>query len=222
MVTGTVNALWFNYKDPLLGLACRAAFPLFCYATAVAVLREAPVLPSRYIRRMLLLAVLAQPFYWFAMGGSVGNAVFTLALGGIFASFSENVQPWKMYLLYAIVLTAMLPDIPIQFGLAGAMLPSAILMAMRGEKPAFLFLLALLFTVGAGDVWGYLIYHNASYKTLTGFLLNGGSGIVLSGLVILIASLLRQRGRWLPRYLLHMLYPAHLALLKLFIPAIFR
>lgn len=245
MIIDHINTIWLHQSVMLMELVGRGTFPLFCYAMAVAVLKvkDGP-LPHdkkkkairRYLLRLFILAVVSQPFYFFAVGDNNVNVIFTLAVGVVFAALSFRVKLWQMYALYVLALVSMLWDLPVEFGLAGMMLPSAIMLVQRGNKSAWLFLILLLFFINAGGFLGGLRAH-AGAAVWAYVALNGLCAIILPWLVVDMARRLPQpsrsdsdknsdagtaSGRFLPKYALYVFYPAHLAILKLLGMAFFK
>ncbi len=223
MVIDHINAIWLHHGEMLMGLVGRGTFPLFCYAVAAAVLKvknsslppeERKKSVRRYLIRLLVLALAAQPFYFFALGGNTVNVIFTLALGIVFAALSFRARLWQMYALYTAALFSMLWTLPLEFGLAGVMLPSAIVLVQRGYRSAWPFLILLLLFINAGGALEGLEAH-VSPLVWAYVALNGLFSSVLPWLVLDTANRLQQRGRFLPKYALHVFYPAHLAILKL-------
>lgn len=203
MLCDHLNALWFHLSQPWMLLVGRATYPLFAYAVACALLRADAARAARYIVRLLVLAALVQPVYQLCADWPTANVIFTLAAGAAFAAVAERARPWHMYLLFAAGALSMffLPN-RLEFGLAGALLPAAILLALRGEKFSGLFLLLLLFALNP-------------LRHLVGLPLLGLAAAGLPLLVLGIARDLPQDGRWLPKYALHVFYPGHIFLLWL-------
>src|SRR3989338_5224412 len=82
MVVENMNVIWFDETFFPLHLLGRAAFPLFCYAVAVAVMKkEGAGGAGRYVIKLLILGALVQPFYQPALGAGTCNVIFTLAAG---------------------------------------------------------------------------------------------------------------------------------------------
>ena len=223
MVTDHVRTIWWHHSGMLTELIGRGAFPLFCYAVAVAVLKigenplslaEKKKKVGQYLIRLFILALVSQPFYFFAVGGNTANVIFTLTLGVVFAALSFRAKLWQMYLLYVITLVSMLWLLSLEFGLAGVMLPSAIVLVLRGYRNAWPFLILLLFFMNDGGILDGLRRH-ADPAAWLAVALNGVSSIVLPWLTLDLARYISQRGRLLPKYALHVFYPAHLAILKL-------
>lgn len=228
MVIDHIDVIWRYDTIPLMGLIGRGTFPLFCYAVAVAVLRieggsQAPVEKKKkyktYLRRLLILALVSQPVYYFAFASNTANVLFTLAAGVVMAALSYRLRLWQVYLVYSIALVSMLWILPVEFGLSGVMVPSAIILVLRGQKGASLFLALLLIFMNAGGFLHGLQHH---INPLTWYLeaLSGVFAIVLPWMVLDMARGMKQTGRFLPKYALYIFYPVHLALLKLLVPFI--
>lgn len=214
MVIDHINLLWFDHAVLPMFLIGRGTFPLFCYAVAVAVMKAGPAGPRRYAGRLLLAAVVAQPFYYFSVGGGMANVIFTLAAGSLLAGLSGRLRPWQMYAIYSIALASMMWKLPLEFGLAGVALPSALLLALRGQKSVYPFLLLLLFFVNMGGFLEALIQGPVLSFAAT-FIIVGLAAAFLPLMVLDAARYMKQAGRLLPKYALHVFYPGHLVLLKI-------
>ncbi len=221
MVIDHINLIWFDHEFFPMLLIGRATFPLFCYAVAAAMLRVKAGFPRRYMVRMLFLAIVTQPLYQFAANDVAGNVIFTLAVGGLLAAFTSRLKLWQMYILYTGAIISMLWLIPLEFGLAGVMLPSAIVLAQRGHKGVYPFLLLLMLSINAGGILDWLENSVSSVNWLS-YVLVCLSGIFLPLMVLDIARHLPQTGRLLPKYALHVFYPAHLVILKIIAMAFFK
>ncbi|MBU6474357.1 MAG: hypothetical protein KGQ70_00190 [Alphaproteobacteria bacterium] len=219
MVIDHIDAIWFHHALGIMMYLGRATFPLFCYAVAMAVIKAHALPPEetkkairRYLVRLLVLALVTQPFYLFALRENIANVIFTLAGGIFFADLSTRARPWQMYLIYAAAILSMLWVLPIEFGLAGVVLPAAFLQALRGNKGAWPFLIVLLLVANAGGIFDVrhanpLIW---AYIGATGLF-----SIVLPWLVLDAARHMRQGKRFLPKYALHVFYPGHMVALRL-------
>jgi hypothetical protein len=213
MVIDHMNAIWFGAAFFPVYLLGRAAFPLFCYAVAVAVMKKDPGGAARYAAKLLVLGALVQPFYQLALGAETGNVVFTLAAGAAIAAFSSRARSWQIYALYVVAALSMLLPIAVEFGLAGIMLPSAIVLALRGQRSVYPFLILLLFSINTGGMLETL-RQGMGGNVWIAYLAVGLAGTLLPWLVLSIARDLKQSGRYLSKYSLHVFYPAHLLLLK--------
>jgi hypothetical protein len=218
MVVDHIDAIWFSRAYFSMFLIGRTTFPLFCYAVAVAVTKK-EAFPKQYVLRMLILAVATQPVFFFAVGIE-GNVIFTLAAGAAFAAFSRALKLWQIYACYAVSVVSMHFPFPVEYGLAGIMLPSAALLVWRGEKSAYAFLLLLLFATNSNGVLDAV--RTADGRATMLFVMTGLATTFLPFFVLDFAKGMPQTGRLLPKYALHVFYPGHLAALKLIALALFK
>jgi hypothetical protein len=216
MVIDHVNMIWLHSSVIVMEFIGRATFPLFCYAVAVAAMKARAQNKSLkpYIFKLLVLAVLSQPFFFFAHGKPVMNVIFSLALGAALAAVSFRIRAGWMYLLYTAALLSMLWVLPLEFGLAGVMLPSAVILVWRGEKAAWPFLVLLLLFVNAGGIL-HAVEKDMALALWMVPALSGLCATVLPWLALDTARHLKQTDRFLPKYALHIFYPGHLLLMKL-------
>ncbi len=226
MVIDHIDAIWSHHALGKMFFVGRATFPLFCYAVAIAVVKaharsadETKKTIRRYIARLLVLAVVAEPFYLFALHEYRANVIFTLTAGIFFADLSYRIKPWQMYALYTIAIVSMLWALPMEFGLAGVVVPAAVLQVMHGNKRALPFLLVLLMVMNAGGI--HLLFHASpaawEYAVVTGLFC-----IILPWLVLDVARKMPQKKRFLPKYALHVFYPGHMVILRLIWMAMHR
>ena len=118
-----------------------------------------------------------------------------------------------MYVLYTGAIASTLWAVPLQFGLPGVMLPSAILLVQRGHKSAYAFLLLLLLFINAGGMPDNTL-HTLTVAPMLFYTWICLAAIFIPLLVLDAARHMPQTGRLLPKYALHIFYPAHLLLLK--------
>jgi hypothetical protein len=237
MVIDHTNEICLQHTRLLMEMVGRGTFPLFCYAVAMAILKiKSASIPcegrgpdpakswipafagtrqARYINRLFIGALISQPFYFFAFGGDTLNVIFTLALGAVFAIVSFRAQLWQMYALYIAAAVSMLWFVPLEFGFAGVMVPSAIVLALRGNKSAYPFLILLLVMMNAAGILPVIQHHQADLNSWIVAGLNGLASIILPWLALDLARALPQTGRWMPKYAFYVFYPAHLVILKL-------
>ncbi len=224
MVIDHVNALWFDDKVQGMFLVGRATFPLFCYALAVAFLKAGPEKAPdyalrKYMPRLLLLALVSEVVSQITRDTGLLNVIFTLALAAGMAGLSYKLKDWQLILL--CILGVILGDqfamwmgerhlLP-EFGPAGIMLPTAIMMYMQGRKGGLACVLALIAVMnlgGYGDVLGMLSASVVSYVVLIWI-----SSTVLPWWVIKWSQRMPNDGRLLHKYALHIFYPGHLLIL---------
>ncbi len=130
----------------------RLSFPLFCVAIAANVARSTSgelltAANGRYLALMLLLTAISEvPYRYISTSGSF-NVLLTLALGLVIAWGWQHrtLLSGSMALIAAVV--AYVLDDPLMYGLYGALVPAAVLLAIKspgvlGLLPAALCLLS--------------------------------------------------------------------------------
>ncbi len=217
MVIDHINAILLNRGVYEMLLVGRATFPLFCYALAAAILRvgdeKAPRYGWRvYGVRLMVLAIVTEPIARFSRDVTELNVLFTLALGAALAGFSTRMKDWHIYAcaLIGIILHA-LPS-PIEGGALGVVLPTVILAALKGRRGMVALLVFLLFMLNIPEYPTMFQGFTPGMVALS-ILIFGLAVTLPSYLVLCIARLLPQDGRWLHKYALHIFYPGHLLLL---------
>lgn len=221
MVIDHINLIWFNGDVPGMFLVGRATFPLFCYALAVAFLKAGPEKSPgyalrKYMPRLLVLAVVSEAVSLLTRDTGLLNVIFTLAFAAGIAGYSYRLKDWHLILLCILALFIddqcslwlgerhVLPE----FGVAGIMLPAAIMMYMQGRKGGLVSMLALIAVINLGQFSDIVSNLNAaviSYVALVWF-----SSTVLPWWVIQWSQRLPNEGRLLHKYALHIFYPGHL------------
>ena len=218
MLLDHVNTVLLDVRATWMWRLGRAAFPLFCLVLACHLARGAD--PRRMVATLLLFAIPTQLAFAaaFPYGGREANILFTLAAGaalaGALAGGPGPTRPWVPAILAAGLGAAfLLPTLAgtgVDFGLAGMLMPAAILLALRGPpvigSACALVALAALNAhtwVPPGEGW--------SAKLLADALVAG----LIGAAAVTFAATLRDRPRFLPRHALHLFYPGHLALLAL-------
>lgn len=202
----------FGEKFFLARMAGRAAFPLFCYAVAAAILRrdEKKSLDG-YLVWLLIFGVVSQPFYNFALDQSHANVFFSLAAGGVIAAHIEKIS-WRLrhcVFLFAALNVAFANGW--DFGVPGVMLPAVLLLVMRGEKQAWPWLLLLLFGINYSSENVNL--HDFS-KMWFGYTILFFFASVVPYFVIRLCADMDERGRLLSKFFLYYFYPGHLFVLS--------
>lgn len=215
MVGDHVDTMLLDGYAPLLWYSGRIAFPLFALVLVLHLARG--VEPRAYVGPLLLVGVPTQLVYMnaFPYGSTEANILFTLATGAVVAGALDRAPAWLRHLALAAATLAVfvLPTSPrtgVDFGLAGIMLPSALLLTLRAPAAYGPWLVA---TVAGLNVYGWHPRGQTAAAALAGATL----AILAGGALVvgLAARLGRGRPRFLPRYALHLFYPGHLAVLAL-------
>ena len=188
----------------------RIAFPLFCFALAMHLARG--VDPRPYLLRLLAAGVLTQPFFSAAFPWSplYANIFFTLAAGCALAEILRTQPAWVSHGVFAagavaIFLWPLRVRTGVDFGLAGALFPAALTLALSGSRTHAPWALLLLFGLNFGAA------RPGSETQIVGAMLDGVFALVGALAVINVAvTSLQSRSRFLPRYAFYAFYPGHL------------
>lgn len=184
-------------------------FRYFCWASAAAICRaQGDRAVFRQSMLLLVFALLselasqvARPEY------TVLNVLFTLSLGVALAPAVLRLRAAPRALIYALAAAFMGLAGAFEFGLAGALLPLAIAGAVMGSR---LDMAAALLLAALGNFRGYWGGWPPPATT---------AGIMLAAtvwplFVLWLAGQMAQGAqRLLPRYALHVFYPAHMLVL---------
>jgi hypothetical protein len=206
MLGDHVNTVLLGSSVPLLWRFGRIAFPLFCFVLVCHLLRGAD--PGRYAVALLVLAVPTQPVFATAFRVEFGSILLTLAAGAALAAALSSQRPWIQHAVLgsgtAAVFAWPAARSGVDFGLAGMLLPSALILTIAFSRWHAIWLLAVLLGLnaaaarGEGETW------------LSGMITDGLFGGLGATLVISLAAHWRDRPRFLPRLALHAFYPGHL------------
>lgn len=205
MVLDHTNKILFHFKFIALFYAGRLAFPLFAFAIAAHLLRGIQTWP--YVQRLVLLAVVSQPVFAIGFATSDPNTVFTLAVGVALAALLITQKPLVQHAAFAIGLAVIfMPWLRartgLDYGLAGTLLPAALVMTLSVAR-AHAAWLALL-------VVGISLYPQAPLSVDLGAVLVAAFGSVA---IVLLAAIFRGRERFLPVHAFYAFYPVHLLIL---------
>ncbi len=219
MVVDHVAAMWLHRAWPALDAIGRVSFPLFAFAAAVAAVRAPDAeARSRGVGRLLLLAVAVEPVARACRPDlPQANVLFTLAVGTALAAVwpSFGPVPRGLLALAAAASTAFPPTL--EFGLAGALLPAALAGVLRGDRGSAPLLAILVPCLNLGHLWWVA---TAGPPGLAGEVALRGlrdAAVVASAPLLVLHACARAfpgEGRLLPKYFLHVFYPAHLVLLR--------
>ncbi len=188
----------------------RVAFPLFCFVLSCHLVRGKPLSP--YLYNLILLAVISQPVYAFVLQDQPANILFTLAAGACVADKLRRQNPTVQHvaMALAVIFSFASPTIAkmgVDYGIDGIFLPAAILLVLEGRRDHLPWLLAI--TLGLN--WNG--EHVDGEAWLRNALIDAVCACVGSVVILSAAVLFKNRARFLPRYALHIYYPAHLVVL---------
>lgn len=211
MIGDHVDTILLDGHAVVLWRLGRIAFPLFALAVAVHLARGKPAGP--YVATLLLIGVPSQPVYAaaFAYGTTEANILFTLAGGTALAGWLVGAGPWRHLALAAGLIGALLlPSLAktgVDFGLAGLVLPGVLLSFLLGRTGGLAWLVAVVVALNA------IGWHPRGEEPVVSALLDAATILVGGSVIVLAATRLEGRPRFLPRYALHGFYPAHLLVL---------
>ena len=211
MVGDHVDTILLDGHAVLLWRFGRIAFPLFALAAAVHLVRGRAIGP--YAVGLLLVGVPTQPIYAaaFPYGTTEANILFTLAAGATLAGWLAAAGPIRHVAFGAGLACALfLPGLAktgVDFGLAGLLVPGAILPSLRRDASGPYWLLASIVALNAVG------WHPRGEAPIASALLDAGTILVGGGAIVLAATQFAGRPRFLPRYALQAFYPGHLLIL---------
>lgn len=214
MVIDHINGMLLGSSRLDMMLIGRATFPLFCYALAMALFKAGDdkgftYALRRYAPRLLVFAVLTEPVARFSRDiGDIYNVMFTLAFGAVMAGLSLRMKDWQIVVLCAAAIALMYFPPLFEFSAVGVMMPAVFLMALRGRALAIV-CLPLLLTFSNFGNFGELFVNFSAIKIAV-LVLTALACIVPPVLLIRHAASMPQTGRYLPKYFLHIFYPAHM------------
>jgi hypothetical protein len=212
LLMDTVNMAWQDAAPSYLSLVGRVSFPIAAYCLACHMMRGFNL--KKYIILLTVLGLATWPMTHLAVQDMYMNVLLTLAAGAAFMWAAEHMTDTvRNRMIVAACLLMALPQVN-DYGVAGVVLPAAILAVLRGRpksRRVLLLTLAFISLSGFGAVIG-------ASDTVTGGILKVigmGIGLVIIGGLIpwaLIRGCRRaigDRARFLPKYLMHVLYPLH-------------
>jgi hypothetical protein len=212
MVIATAGQAWGGDDSGFSASFGIAAFILFCFAQAMAMLRHDPLKAPRYAvmkygMRIFVIALLVEPISLFTRDIAVPNVLFALTLASVFSGFCRKLKPLECYAAAVFLLLAATAKAPFEAGLAGVALPAMILLSVKGERPASLFAALAVVMVALG---GRLLDTTAAPAEYAQCVIQAVVAVALSLLVLQLARFAPHTGRLLPKYALHAFYPLQL------------
>lgn len=219
MVVDHFNAMLFDWQYTWAYLIGRAAFPLFCWAAAAAIIRARD---DRALYRqagiLLLWAVLAEPISRYARDYEVANVLFTLALGVLVAPFYlRRGTIARLGLAWAAIVLTLCGGWW-EFATSGLLLPAALAVMLRERR--MIDVATVLLLLATMNFRGLFFYEAVAVPLLA---VTAIATIVLPlAILVMVRDVLPRADagsppprRLLPRYALHVFYPLHIVVLWL-------
>jgi hypothetical protein len=203
MVCDHLNDMAFHHDYLWLWYAGRLAFPLFCLVLALNLRRGAPA--ARYAAIMTPFAILSQPIYKNAFHDGLDNILLTLLLAVFVAVLMRAQRPLVQHVVFALGAAASCAapwtkiSTGLCFGVAGVLLPSALVLVLDGRRDAAPW--ALLLFVGLNWFPRDELFDSLFAPVLV---------LLAAAATLALARRLTGRPRFLPRYALYWFYPLHL------------
>lgn len=197
----------------------RIAFPLFCWGVVTGFEHTGDW--RKYARRLLLLGVVAQPFYMLALGHTwtQWNVLATLLLG-LLSLAGMRERKWGSHIWVPLACLALAAIQPMDYGWRGVLLIQLMYLSRKSRGG-----LAAMFTAFC-LYWGA---QSSEVSVLLGYRIRPSNAGAWSGAVAMVFSFIRVQalallalplmvfptstGIKVPRWLNYAMYPGHLALL---------
>lgn len=213
MVIDHMDDILFDRTMPVMLLIGRVVFPIFCFATMAAILRGGLDSAKTYAVRLLVLAVFVEPISQISRQVDVANILFTLAIGAALIPYVYQASHRMRIMVFTVGILALWWPDQWEYGILGAFIPSVMYLVMkedRGERyiPWLILMLALF---NFGDISQHLI--GMSEELLAFMVVVMCVTIFGPWLLIISARHIQGEKRIMPKYFLHIFYPAHLIIL---------
>jgi hypothetical protein len=216
MVIDHGNEILFHAAYPICFMIGRGAFPLFCYALAMAIVKAGPdgarYAITRHCPRIFLAALISEPIYAPIMDSPPVNVLFTLALGAAFAGVSLKMNHWQFLLAGSLAVAANFFPSLSDFGFSGMAVPTLMIGVMQKRRGAWPLLIAVLCLVNQQTFFTGAVPIPEGAEGNILLVLTAIFTLTMPWLVLDKARDLKPGKRWLSKYALYIFYPGHLAL----------
>lgn len=203
MVCDHLNDMIFDHDYLASWYVGRLAFPLFCLVLALNLRRGASA--ATYAACLTPFAILSQPIYRAAFHDGLDNILITLLLAIFVAELMRARSPLVQHAVFALGAGAAFAapwtsiSTGLCFGMAGLLLPSALMLVIDGRRDAAPWA-ALLF-VGLNWFPRDELFDSLFAPVLV---------VLAAAATLALARRLAGRPRFLPRFALYWFYPLHL------------
>jgi len=207
MAIDHINHIIFAREYIYLTYVGRLAFPLFAFILAYNFYYNTSN-QTKYLERLLIFALISQPFYFLAVGTTNLNIFFTLALGMACLLFFNKKKTWYLpYLVLPLIWLVLSQNsgIPnVDYGLPGVLLVYSIGLFLKNYQTAYGFLVGIFLIL----INLKIIALYSAYKAMAS---------ILSIPVVYLSQFVKGNLRVLfkHKYFFYIFYPGHLFLLWL-------
>ena len=216
MVVDHWDDMILDRTAPYLMIIGRTVFPLFCYATACAILRGGREKALIYGAKIMLIAILVEPVSQITRGHDTANILFTLSLGAIVLYMLSLWSHRARMAFFAFALATVLLPSQWEYGIIGACIPAAMYFVLNGENKYIPWLVALLVFANLTDMGSYI--GDFTPMVFISLSLTAAATVVFPWIVIMLAGHVKGEQRLMPKYFLHVFYPAHMIVLAMIRP----
>jgi len=212
MVIDHLRLVWPEMND--LFIPGRLSFPLFCVAIAANVARSTPgelltAANGRYLALMLLFAAISEvPYRYISTSGSF-NVLVTLALGLVIAWGWQHRTLLSTAMALITIAIAYVLDDSMMYGFYGALVPTAVLLAIK--RPGALWLLPAVLCL-LSNTRSSIVTRALDLEVYSLLALSAAFTAPLIGLWLLRQTFIFQV--WPVRQWGYWFYPGHLAALQ--------
>lgn len=216
MITDHVNEVVFKESVRWMYYLGRGAFPLFAFSMACHLLRKPKL--ENYLHRLVLFALLSQPVYMLAFQQNSLNILFTLVLGAIVGVWLLRQSEWWRHALCVLSISSFFFKDPMDFDIAGVLLPGMLACAFAGYRFAWAWTLVLVFllNMSLGDFAGIEEEELAVSLELSMHQVLSMLATYIVPLTVYLVCRMISGKRFLVWYLLYLVYPGHLLALTLY------
>ena len=208
MLIDHIDYMVLERSSGFLYLLGRGAFPLFAYAAAASVVRARVENAPKYAWRLLLIAVLIVPIIQWSRDLNAANVIFTLAVGLGMTPFVMRQSKIGQHIIYVCGVASMfLPNL-FEFGFIGALLvPLFYNYIKEGRAQIWLWMM-----LGLANFGGIMpLIENFEPFQIPIILVIALTTIFLPvAILALVVRLPNDKKRLMPKYFLHIFYPAHI------------
>jgi len=207
MIIDHINHIIFAREYFYLTYIGRLAFPLFAFILAYNFYYNTSN-KTKYLERLLIFALISQPFYFLAVGATDLNIFFTLGIGMVCLLFFDRKKLWYLpYLILPLIWLVLSQGsgiLNVDYGLSGVLLIYSVGLFLKNYQTAYGFLVGIfLILINLEAITLYSLY-----KVLASILF-----VPVVYLSQFVKGNLRALFKY--KYFFYIFYPGHLILLWL-------